>query len=102
MGDDTRIRAMELRLQADRIEAWAAVVGEVADDDPAAVLQAPASVEELRMLALADDRERRRLRVAESKVAYVEHLRHPDCTCGQPSPGSFWVMCPLAREEGFR
>lgn len=116
MTDATRIRAMELRLQADRVEEHAekfAALMKLAEADPdltpdardalvlmAALTTPGESLEERaarRAVELArSDREAR----AVTRRAYVEHLASPDCDCGHTT--GRWQFCDRAREEGFR
>jgi hypothetical protein len=115
MSDDTRIRAIELRLQADAVEehdrAFADVKplsGADAGDDAdfalgllAAMTVPPDSFEEIRMRAAAAFERKRAARLAERRCAYAEHLGAPDCECGT-ADGGLWRFCSAARAAGFR
>jgi hypothetical protein len=115
MSDDTRLRAMELRFQADRVEEHDRAFADVkplseaeAGDDAdfalglfAAMTIPPDCFEEIRMRAAAAFERKRAARLAERRRAYAEHLSAPDCECGT-ADGGLWRFCSAARAGGFR
>lgn len=116
MSDATRIRAMEARLAADRIEeharTWDGLTA-LAELDPdlddehrevlallAAVTTPGESPEEYRVRQIREQERKDAEARAVMRRAYGEHLTSPGCDCGQAL--GRWLFCALAREEGFR